>query len=62
MLGQIIPIIDIYKVNKSLRKKNCEISNNEISENLERIDIKHLEDDYKAAIETKIGLKTRLKQ
>lgn len=53
MLGQIIPVIDIYKLNKILREKNCEISNNEIPENIERIDTKYLEDDYKAAIETK---------
>ena len=53
MLGQIIPIIDIYKVNKTLRKKNCEIFNNEVPENIEQIDIKYLEDDYKAAIEQK---------
>lgn len=53
MLGQIIPIIDIYKSNKTLREKNRAISNIDIPENIEQIDIKFLEDDYKATIETK---------
>lgn len=53
MLGQIIPIIDIHKANKRLRKKNSSVSNIEIPENIEQIDIKYLEDDYKATIEAK---------
>lgn len=53
MLGQIIPIIDIHKANEELRKKNSSVSNIEIPENIEQIDIKYLEDDYKATIETK---------
>ena len=40
MLGQIIPIIDIAKKNKILREKNRTVSNIEIPENIEEIDIK----------------------
>lgn len=53
MLGQIIPIIDIAKKNKILREKNCTVSNIEIPENIEEIDIKYLEDDYKATLDVK---------
>lgn len=48
MLGQIIPIIDVYKSNRVLREKNIEIP-----ENIEDIDIKYLENDYNATVETK---------
>ena len=53
MLGQIIPIIDIYKTNKSLRKKNGSTDTIDIPDNIEHADMKYLEDDYKATIETK---------
>lgn len=59
MLGQIIPIIDIAKSNRSLREKNRIISNIEtpenieIPKNIEEIDIKYLEDAYNNALETK---------
>ncbi len=53
MLGQIIPIIDIAKKNKILREKNRTVSNIEIPENIEEIDIKYLEDDYKATLDVK---------
>lgn len=53
MLGQIIPIIDIAKKNKILREKNRIVSNIEIPENIEEIDIKFLEDDYKATLDVK---------
>ena len=53
MLGQIIPIIDIAKKNKILREKNCTVSNIEIPENIAEIDIKYLEDDYKATLDVK---------
>lgn len=53
MLGQIIPIIDITKKNKILREKNRTVSNIEIPENIEEIDIKYLEDDYKATLDVK---------
>ena len=53
MLGQIIPIIDITKKNKILREKNRTVSNIEIPENIEEIDIKYLEEDYKATLDVK---------
>lgn len=53
MLGQIIPIIDIFKTNKLLHEKNRTVSNIEIPENIEEIDIKYLEDDYKSTLEAK---------
>lgn len=53
MLGQIIPIIDIVKTNKLLREKNRTVSNIEIPENIDEIDIKYLEDDYKATLDAK---------
>ena len=48
MLGEIIPIIDVYKSNRILCKKNIEIP-----ENIENIDIKYLESDYNATVEAK---------
>lgn len=53
MLGQIIPIIDIVKTNKLLREKNRTVSNIEIPENIDEIDIKYLDDDYKATLDAK---------
>lgn len=53
MLGQIIPIIDIVKTNKLLCEKNRTVSNIEIPENIDEIDIKYLDDDYKATLDAK---------
>ena len=53
MLGQVIPIIDIYKSNKLLREKNHKVSDIEIPENVGQIDIRYLEDDYKATVDAK---------
>ena len=53
MLGQFIPAIDIYKANSNLRKKNSDITKIVIPNNINQIDTKYLEDDYKATIETK---------
>ena len=61
MLGQFIPAIDIYKANSNLRKKNSDITKIVIPNNINQIDTKYLEDDYKATIETKINLKIRQK-
>ena len=52
MLGEIIPVIDAIRANKILKEKN----NNQdilLPEELEDIDIKYLEEDYKNAIDTK---------
>lgn len=53
MLGQIVPVVDINKANRNLRKKNSDLCNIEIPANIEQIDIQYLEEDYKATIETK---------
>lgn len=52
MLKEIIPVIDMVKANRILKNKN-ESENIEIPENIEAIDIKNLEDDYKSTIEGK---------
>lgn len=53
MLGQIFPFINILKINKFLREKNRTVSNIKIPENIEEFNIKYLEDDYKATLDTK---------
>lgn len=60
MLGEIIPVIDAIRANKILKEKN----NNQdilLPEELEDIDIKYLEEDYKNAIDTKNRLEDKAK-
>ena len=53
MIGQLIPYIAIHKPNSKLREKNNDSSAIEIPSNIEEIDFKYLEEDYKSTIETK---------
>lgn len=52
MLGEIIPVIDAVKANKRLKERN-NAQDIEIPENIEDIDVKYLEEDYRNTIETK---------
>ena len=52
MIGEIIPVVRVIKANKLLKEKNT-AQNFEIPENIEEIDIKYLQEDYKSELEAK---------
>lgn len=52
MFGELIPVLDVIKANKKLKKKNKD-QDVEIPEKLSDIDVKYLEDDYKSAVDAK---------
>ncbi len=52
MIGEIIPVVKVIKANKILKEKNT-AQDFEIPENIEEIDIKYLEEDYKSELEAK---------
>lgn len=52
MFGEVIPILDVISANKNLKKKN-NTQEFEIPEELSKIDINYLDDDYKSTIDAK---------
>ena len=52
MIGEIIPVVRVIKANKILKEKNT-AQDFEVPENLEKIDIKYLEEEYKSELEAK---------
>lgn len=52
MVGEIVPVFDAIKANKTLKEKN-KVQNIEIPDRIADIDIKYLEEDYKDTIDTK---------
>ncbi len=61
IIKQIIPVIEAYKPNKKLRKKNRDLYNIEVTNKVNQIDERYLLDDYNAAIDTKNRLEDKAK-